>query len=114
MNESNLTQEEITPVYLAMLGKAVEAYHQRKNEMKQSSWHSSSTVSEFLPSTGDDMLPPITNIHRIGDTKVIPPPTQEKKQKVVTQSPTKEEKANVPMPIADDLITPAVWNLQIP
>jgi hypothetical protein len=84
MNEPNLTQEEITPVYLAMLGKAAEAYHQRKDKMKQSFWHSSSTLSEFLPSTGEDMPPPITNICRMGDTKVIPPPTQEKEHKVVT------------------------------
>jgi hypothetical protein len=50
----------------------------------------------------------------MGDTKVIPPPTQGKEHTVITQPPTKEEEANVPTPIPYDLITPAVWNLQIP
>jgi hypothetical protein len=97
-----------------MLGNAVGAYHQRKDEMKHSSQHSSSTVSKFLPLTREDITPPITDTCRMGDTKVIPPPTQGKEHTVVTRPPTKEEEADVPMPIPYDLIIPAMWNLQIP
>jgi hypothetical protein len=57
------------------------------------------------------MPPPITDTCRIGDTKVIPPPTQGKEQMVITQPLTKEEEADVPTPITYDLITPAMWNL---
>jgi hypothetical protein len=114
MNDHNLTQEDVTPVYLAMLYKAAKAYCQKKDKREQSSQRSSSTVSDFLLLTEDELSSFIAAPLVAEGAKLIPPPKQGKEHLIVTKTPTKVEEAALPLPTVNDLITPALWNLQIP
>jgi hypothetical protein len=71
-------------------------------------------VSDFLPSTGDELSSFIAAPLVAGGAKLILPPKQGKEHLIVTKTPTKVEEATLLLPTANDLITPALWNLQIP
>jgi hypothetical protein len=45
MGDPNPSQEEITPVYLAMLCKAAKSYHNEKYERKSSSHKDATSLS---------------------------------------------------------------------
>jgi hypothetical protein len=77
MSNLNPSQGDIAPAYLAMLHKAVKAYCRKKDEKMSSSHHSSSTVSDFLPSMGEELPSPTTDTPVGANIKLVPPQPRE-------------------------------------
>jgi hypothetical protein len=75
MGKTNPTQKEITPIYVGWLDKAAKLYWQKKDKQESSAHTSTSTISDFLSSAGEQPTPTAKDYPPPTDVKRVPPPT---------------------------------------
>jgi hypothetical protein len=102
MGKTNPTQKEITPIYVGWLDKATKLYRQKKDKRESSARTSTSTISDFLLSVGEQPTPTTKDYPPPTDVKRVPPPTP-----MVGNT-------NIPTEITADPINAAFWNLNTP